>query len=224
METKVCTKCNIKKDVTEFYSNRKKCKTCIIEYQREYNQNNKEKRKKYLKENKEKISKKGKEYYQKNKESIIKRSTEYREENKEKRKKYREENKKKINEQKREYYRKRKKYDTIFKIKERIKDIIRKSIKNNGYTKNSRSFEILGCSYEDFKEHIESHWEDWMNWDNYGLYNGKENCGWEYDHIIPVSSAKCEEDIYKLNHYSNIQPLCSHINRNVKRDNIDWES
>jgi hypothetical protein len=63
-----------------------------------------------------------------------------------------------------------------------------------------------------------------MNWDNYGLYNGKENCGWEYDHIIPVSSAKCEEDIYKLNHYSNIQPLCSHINRNVKRDNIDWES
>jgi hypothetical protein len=239
METKVCNKCNIEKDVTEFYSGRRKCKLCYGEYSKEYNQKNKEKRKKYLKENKEKIRKKekeyrqknkerlkkwNKEYYQKNKESIIKRSTEYREENKEKRKKYREENKKKINEQKREYYRKRKKYDTIFKIKERIKDIIRKSIKNNGYTKNSRSFEILGCSYEDFKEHIESHWEDWMYWDNYGIYNGKEKCGWDLDHIIPVGSAECEEDIYKLNHHSNIQPLCSYINRNVKRDIIDWES
>ena len=242
METKVCSKCNIKKDVTEFYSSRKKCKTCIIEYQREYNQNNKEKRKKYLKENKEKISKKGKEYYQKNKEKRKK----YTEKNKEKRKKYLKENKEKINEQhreyykeyyqnnkekinerKREYYRKRIKYDTFFKIKERITDIIRKSIKNNGYTKKSNTYTILGCSYEDFKEHIESNWEDWMSWDNYG--NPKDgvlelNKTWDLDHIVPVSSAQCEEDVYKLNHYSNIQPLCSYINRNVKRDNIDWKS
>lgn len=243
METKVCNKCNIKKDVTEFEVYRRQCKTCISEYQREYQreyrQNNKEKRKKYLKENKEKISKKGKEYrqknkerlkkwnkeyYQKNKESIIKRSTEYREENKEKRKKYREENKEKINEQRREYYRKRRGTDALFKIKERIAGLIRKSIKRDGYTKKTNTYTILGCSYEDFKEHIESQFEDWMSWDNYGIYNGKEKCGWDFDHIVPVSSAQCEEDVYKLNHYSNIQPLCSYINRDVKRDIIDWET
>lgn len=40
------------------------------------------------------------------------------------------------------------------------------------------------------------------------------------DHIIPVSKAKNEEDIIKLNHYTNLQPLCSKINRNIKRNNI----
>ena len=27
------------------------------------------------------------------------------------------------------------------------------------------------------------------------------------DHIIPISSAETEEDIYRLNHYTNFQPL-----------------
>ena len=63
-----------------------------------------------------------------------------------------------------------------------------------------------------------------MNWDNYGLYNGEENYGWDLDHIVPVSSAQCEEDIYRLNHHSNIQPLCSYVNRYVKRDIVDWKS
>ena len=38
-----------------------------------------------------------------------------------------------------------------------------------------------------------------MNWDNAGK--------WHLDHIIPISSAKNEEDIIKLNHYTNFQPL-----------------
>ena len=59
-----------------------------------------------------------------------------------------------------------------------------------------------------------------MNWNNYGIYNGEENYGWDLDHIIPLSSGKCEEDVIRLNHYTNIQPLCSYINRNVKRDKI----
>ncbi len=28
METKVCNKCNVEKDVTEFYSGRRRCKLC----------------------------------------------------------------------------------------------------------------------------------------------------------------------------------------------------
>ena len=74
-----------------------------------------------------------------------------------------------------------------------------------------------------YNDKIQVPFEDWMNWDNYGLYNGEECYGWDFDHIIPLSSCECEEDVYKLNHYSNFQPLCSYLNRDVKRDNLDWE-
>ena len=60
-----------------------------------------------------------------------------------------------------------------------------------------------------------------MNWDNYGLYNGKKDYGWDIDHIIPLSKAKIEDDVIKLNHYTNLQPLCSYINRIVKKDNYN---
>ena len=59
-----------------------------------------------------------------------------------------------------------------------------------------------------------------MSWDNYGLYNGDLNYGWDVDHIIPLSSANTEEELINLCHYTNLQPLCSHTNRYIKRDNI----
>ena len=122
-----------------------------------------------------------------------------------------------------EYENFRRKNDPLYKLSKNIRNLIYNYLKNNGYTKKSRSYEILGCSFEDFKKHIESQFEDWMNWDNYGLYNGEECYGWDYDHIIPLSSCECEDDIYRLNHYSNFQPLCSYINRYVKKGNLDWE-
>ena len=62
-----------------------------------------------------------------------------------------------------------------------------------------------------------------MNWDNYGLYNGELDYGWDLDHIIPISSAKTEEDIIRLNHYTNLQPLCSKTNRDIKKDKLEYE-
>lgn len=59
-----------------------------------------------------------------------------------------------------------------------------------------------------------------MSWDNYGLYTGEYNSGWDIDHIIPLSSATSEEDIIKLCNYTNLMPLCSYINRVVKRNNL----
>ena len=57
-----------------------------------------------------------------------------------------------------------------------------------------------------------------MSWDNYGKYNGKNSFGWDIDHIIPISSAVNESEVIKLNHFTNLQPLCSKINRDIKRD------
>jgi len=57
-----------------------------------------------------------------------------------------------------------------------------------------------------------------MNWQNYGKYNGQLSFGWDIDHVVPVSSAKTEEEVLKLNHYFNLRPLCSKINRDVKKN------
>jgi len=58
-----------------------------------------------------------------------------------------------------------------------------------------------------------------MNWENRGLYNGELNYGWDIDHIKPLATATCETDIIKLNHYTNLKPLCSYTNRYIKKDN-----
>jgi hypothetical protein len=114
----------------------------------------------------------------------------------------------------------KRKSDSKFKLIQNIRANIRKKIKKYGYTKKSRTYEILGCSYEDFKKYLESKFQDWMTWDNRGLYNGTECYGWDIDHIVPVSTAKTEEDVIRLNHYLNLQPLCSKINRDIKKDNL----
>ena len=150
-----------------------------------------------------------KEYYQKNKNKILEKSKQYFKDNQQLKQ---EKNNKR--------YKERRDNDPIFKLNTNLKRNIRGVLKKNGFSKKSKTLDILGCSYDDFKKHIESLWEPWMNWDNYGLYNGELNYGWDIDHIIPSSSACSEEDVYKLNHYSNLQPLCSKINRDIKRDNV----
>ena len=40
-----------------------------------------------------------------------------------------------------------------------------------------------------------------MTWENHG------HGGWHIDHIIPLDSALSEEELYKLCHYTNLQPL-----------------
>lgn len=129
-------------------------------------------------------------------------------------KKYRAENKDKINNNFSIKYHN----DPLFKLSVNIRNAIRKPLKENGYLKKSKTIEILGCSFEEFKLHLESKFEPWMTWENHGLYNGGPNHGWDIDHHLPISSAKSEEDVVRLNHYTNLQPLCSYINRVVKKD------
>jgi hypothetical protein len=112
--------------------------------------------------------------------------------------------------------------DSSYKLKRNIRTLIRQSFKHNGTKKNTKTINILGCSIDEFKAYIETQFEPWMNWANKGLYNGQPNYGWDIDHIIPNSTATNDEDIYKLNHYTNLQPLCSYINRVVKGNKLSY--
>jgi hypothetical protein len=171
----------------------------IIENNREYNKNNKEKKintdKKYYLKNKEKINERKRIYNLNNKEKISEQKKEYHKKNKEKINKYKKNRKNEINKQQKN----RKQIDPLYKLRCNIGSLISKSIKRQGYSKKSKTFEILGCTYEDFKQHLERQFTFGMNWENQGE--------WHLDHIIPISSSKNELDMIKLNHYTNLQPL-----------------
>lgn len=119
--------------------------------------------------------------------------------------------------------RKRRSQDYLFSLRTSISRNIRCSLLRNGFKKNNKTEIILGCSFEEFKLYLESKFEPWMNWENRGLYNGDFNYGWDIDHIIPLSSGNSEEDITKLSHYKNLQPLCSKINREIKSNILDYK-
>lgn len=174
-----------------------------------YREKNKERIKELRDINKDKVKDYNKKYRENNKEKNIEYQKEYRENNKDNRRKYA-----------LEYVKNRMNSDPVYKLSHNIKSLIRSSLTNMGFSKKSRTHEILGCSSDNFYIHIISQFEDWMNFDNHGLYNGKLNYGWDLDHIIPISSAITEEDIIKLNHYTNLQPLCSYKNRYIKKNNI----
>jgi len=116
-----------------------------------------------------------------------------------------------------EWYRNKIKTDPIYRLRNNIKRKINSSLTRKNLIKNTNTQNILGCSYLEFKMYIESLWKPWMNWCNYGIYNGEPNYGWDIDHIIEVSNGQTIDEIYKLNHYTNLQPLCSYENRVVKQ-------
>ena len=91
------------------------------------------------------------------------------------------------------------KTDPVFAMSQRIRSLIYIRIYSGGYTKKSRSQEILGCTWDEFKAHIERQFVKGMTWDRMGEIH--------LDHIIPMATAKSEEDVIALNHYTNIRPM-----------------
>jgi len=181
----------------------------------------------YYELNKEKIKEKKKKYYQQKKEEILNKQKEYylnnveniREKNKKKyydnidksRKRgvdYYENNKDSIKEKQRlsyyeknksQYFKHRRKTDPIFKLKTYLGNRLRDYLKGKSFVKNSKIFDIIGCSPNELRSYIEIKFVDGMCWENHGE--------WHIDHIVPLSTAKTLDEIYKLNHYSNLQPL-----------------
>jgi hypothetical protein len=183
----------------------------------------KERKRLYMIEYRKSKPNKGKEYmieYRKSKPNIIKT---WRDNNKTKINKttrlYRKNNKDKIAKIKNKHVKNRKLRDPVFKLSCNMRTAIYTALMNKKIPKKSKTVHILGCSFEAFKVYLESKWEPWMNWENYGKYNGELNFGWDVDHIIPLNIGQSELDIFNLNHYTNFQPLCSYVNRVIKGRN-----
>lgn len=232
---KVCRKCKINKEISEFNTNFKmkdghlnSCKKCCSENFKLYREKNKDKmklsRKIYIEKNKGKIysSEYHKKYYNDNRDKKIEYQRKSYADNIDCRKEYAR-NYRRLNKQKRkEYHNNRKENDVLYRLTLKIRSMINSHIIKKGFSKSKRTQEILGISFKEFKIYLESKFETWMNWENSGLYNGEFNYGWDIDHISPLSSATSGEELIMLNHYKNLQPLCSKVNRDIKRDRRDF--
>ena len=108
-------------------------------------------------------------------------------------------------------HKERMKNDDVYRLKHKIRNFIYSSFVRRSAPKNDRTESILGCSFMDFKKHIEKQFKEGMTFDNYGE--------WQIDHIIPLSTANTIDEVKKLCHYTNLQPLWASENRK-KSDKI----
>jgi len=233
METKICSKCHVEKPNDEDYFPKRnnkleyRCKSCRKEYYDIWKFNNAEAKKQYDKDYRAKNYDKLKKYTNEYNENFlykngVKRHTKYWQNNKEKIKTRREKNRNNENILRNKKRNERRKVDPLFNLQEKIRTKLNKLFKNNGYKKNKKTIDVIGCSFKNLKLYIESKFESWMNWENHGLYNGQLYYGWDIDHVIPLCTAKTEEESLKLWYYTNLQPLCSKINRDIKKDKINF--
>ena len=159
------------------------------EYFKEYRQKNKEKRNEYFKEyhqkNKEKRNEESKEYYQKNKEH------------------------------RNEYKQKRYQNDVNYRITNTLRNRIREAIKSQSAIKSNKSIELLGCSIQYVRQHLENQFKDGMSWENHGE--------WHIDHIKPCASfnMKDPEQQKECFNYKNLQPLWAEENMSKGAKIID---
>lgn len=212
---KICNTCKLDKELAEFGkdSSRKDgvypvCKLCKSLRDKQDYLKNREKRltqaRDYYEENKQEILSnrdkevqkiKCKQYRQNNKEKVAETNRAYKEANKEqikvKQKEYRINN--------RDRLRERKNSNPVLKLAALMRKRVGEFLRFKSVKKQKTLIEYLGCSPEHLKIHLESLFTEGMSWENQGQ--------WHIDHIIPLASAQTEEEIYRLNHYTNLQPL-----------------
>ena len=124
--------------------------------------------------------------------------------NKEYIKEYRKNNKVKLNLKSKEYMKNRKKTDSLFKMRCNLGTRTFKFFKYKKWNKGKSTEQLIGCDYESAHKHLERQFTKGMNWSNQGE--------WHIDHIIPLASANTKEELIKLCHYTNLQPLWAEDN------------
>jgi hypothetical protein len=167
-------------------------------YAVEYQAKNRERLKSYLAS-----------YFQDNKEKMMSASNKWIKANPDSKrkawKKWKENNREALNKNRAKRAVERRKTDPIHAMREVARTRVRHALNNKGFKRQAKTAIMIGCSWQCLKEYIESQFADGMCWENRHL--------WEVDHIIPLSSASTQEEIIKLSHFSNLQPLWKEDNR-----------
>lgn len=225
IEVRYCKGCKEEHPIDAFYIRketgkpRAECKKCFNLKQM-----------KRVNKNKTKYKNKGKNYYLKNKEHIKQKAAEYRNNNKEKilayqrrnvdkQKIYNKENREKILTRQVKYNKNKRKNDPIFKLRDYISTRIRNAINK----KDNSCLKYLNYTPQQLKEHLESLFEPWMNWNNHGQYlikdwkdDDQSTWKWQIDHIIPCSilpfTSMEDENFKRCWALSNLRPLSAKQN------------
>ena len=191
METKICRKCNTEKFLGDFPKDKNRDDGHYVYC--------KQCRKLIYQSNSNLIKEKSINYYYDNKEKnyakILERNKLWRKNNS-------------------SYTTDRKRVDPTFKLIKNVRRRLKRFLDINYITKRSQTFDIVGCSPKFLKEYIENKFTEGMTLDKLGK-------DIHIDHIIPLSSAKTEEELYKLCHYTNLQPLWAKDNL-VKSNKLDY--
>jgi hypothetical protein len=219
--TKICPKCKLEKTFNEFYKSKNtknglhsQCIECKKVYLRQNAEKIKQQRKEYRRVNNNKIKQQDKEYRKLNVDKIKRLSKEYSKKNRNKIKEYRKLNANKMKKYKTEYDKKLRNCNLLYKFKSNIRALIRGSFKRNkmkNFKKTTKTETLLGCTISQLYEHLEKQFQEGMTWENHGRH------GWHIDHRIPLASATTQEEVEKLCHYTNLQPLWA-IDNLKKRD------
>lgn len=177
--------------------------------------------KRYREQNKQKIAEYKKQWAIKNAESIFNQQKQYRGNNSDtlslKKSEYSKNNRPKINAKKSAYEKQRRAVDPLFRLTKNTRKMVSRYMLNG---KCKRTQEIIGCTYEELKLHIEKQFTQGMTWDNYGIN------GWHVDHIKPLAMATSEEEIILSNHYTNLQPLwcLDNLSKGATFDGVNYKT
>ncbi len=177
------------------------------EGQLDWSRRNPDKIKEYTKKNSKRRAEISMEWARNNKDKIRIHYKKWQENNKETvsriNKKWRDNNKEVNLKRKRESQKFKRETDPIFKFNQNTRLLISTSFRRKSVNqkKTTRTELILGCSIEFFRNYILSLCPERVTLKDFGKY------GYHIDHIIPISLAKTEEEVIKLCHYTNFQPL-----------------
>lgn len=90
--------------------------------------------------------------------------------------------------------------DVLVRLRYNMGNRLRNVLKGMGYTKDSRTHEILGCDLPTFKLHLERQFTKGMAWELLGA-------DIHIDHIVPMAVATTAAEVLALNHYTNLRPM-----------------
>jgi hypothetical protein len=173
------------------------CKSCDKKSCKKFKENNKALVKQlninWRDKNKEVLQTRRKEYYELNREEVIQRNNNYNNKNREK-----------VRKRKTAQSKKKREENPLFRMAFNLRR--RTNLAFKKIIKSKKTTDLLGCSMETAFVHIESQFYchpitgENMTWGNYGKL-------WEIDHKDPIGLAGTREELEKLCHYTNLQPL-----------------